>query len=75
MGEIKQYDFYYGAIINIILSKNPDATPTLVERTENRGIYKITTNISKDSIIFCKYASENLKINLILICIQKRKNR
>lgn len=58
MGEIKQYDFYYGAIINIILSKNPDATPTLVEKTENRGVYKITTNTSKDSIIFCKYASE-----------------
>lgn len=58
MAEVKQYDFYYGAILNIILSKNPDASPTLLEATEKRGMYKITTNTSKDSIVFCKYASE-----------------
>lgn len=33
MAEVKQYNFYYGAILNIILSKNPDASPTLLEMT------------------------------------------
>ena len=57
MSKLHQYDFYYGAILNAILSKNPDACPTLLEIGEKRSVYKITTNSSeKDIIIFCKYA-------------------
>lgn len=57
MPKLHQYDFYYGAILNTILSQNPDACPTLLEVGEKRSVYKITTNSSeKDIIIFCKYA-------------------
>lgn len=58
MPKLHRYDFFYGAILNTILSRNPDACPTLIELNEEKSVYKITTNSSeKDMIIFCKYAS------------------
>ena len=58
MAKLHQYDFYYGAILNTIISQNPDACPTLLEIGEEKSVYKVTTNSSeKDIIIFCKYAT------------------
>lgn len=56
MKKLSQYHFYYGAILNAIFECNPDASPTLLQATEKRGIYKIMTNTSKECIVFCKYA-------------------
>lgn len=57
MKKLKQYHFWYGAILNTIFECNPDASPTLIETTDKRGIFKIITNTSKkECIIFCKYA-------------------
>lgn len=57
MKALKQYHFYYGAILNSIFEFNRDASPTLLEATDKRGIYKIITNTSKkEYIAFCKYA-------------------
>lgn len=56
MSKLHQYDFYYGAILNTIISQNPDACPTLLEIGEEKSVYKVTTNSSeKDIIVFCKY--------------------
>lgn len=58
MSKLHQYDFYYGAILNTIISQNPDACPTLLEIGEEKSVYKVTTNSSeKDIIVFCKYAT------------------
>ena len=58
MSKLHQYDFFYGAILNTIISQNPDACPTLLEIGEEKSVYKVTTNSSeKDMIVFCKYAT------------------
>mgnify|MGYP003251084558 CR=1 FL=1 len=58
MSKLHQYDFYYGAILNTIISQNPDACPTLLEIGEEKSVYKVTTNSSeKDIIVFCKYTT------------------
>lgn len=58
MSKLHQYDFFYGAILNTIISQNPDACPTLLEIGEEKSVYKVTTNSSeKDIIVFCKYAT------------------
>lgn len=55
MAKLHQYDFYYGAILNTIISQNPDACPTLLEIGEEKSVYKVTTNSSeKDIIIYLK---------------------
>lgn len=57
MKKLNQYHFYYGAILNAVLECNLDASPTLLEVTDKRGVYKIITNTSKrEYIMFCKYA-------------------
>lgn len=57
MKTLNQYYFYYGAILNAIFERNIDASPTLLEVTDKRGIYRIITNTSKkEYIAFCKYA-------------------
>lgn len=57
MKKLKQYHFWYGAILNAIFECNEDAIPTLLEATEKRGVYKIITNTSKkEYVVFCKHA-------------------
>lgn len=57
MKKLRQYHFWYGAILNAIFECNEDATPTLLEATDKHGVYKIITNTSKkEYVAFCKYA-------------------
>lgn len=57
MKKLRQYHFWYGAILNAIFECNEDAIPTLLEATDKRGVYKIITNTSKkEYVVFCKHA-------------------
>lgn len=47
MSKLHQYDFYYGAILNTLISQNPDACSTLLEIGEEKSVYKVTTNSSE----------------------------
>lgn len=60
MARLKNYHFYYGAILGSIFQYNEDASPALVlNDEENRQIYKILTNTSKqECIAFFKYARQ-----------------
>lgn len=60
MAKLKNYHFYYGAILDAIFQYNDDASPALVlNDEENRQIYKILTNTSKqECIAFFKYARQ-----------------
>lgn len=42
MSKLKSSNFYYGAVLNAILEKNPEFSPTLVlYDDDNRQAYKI----------------------------------
>lgn len=57
MKKLRQYHFWYGAILNAVFECNKDAIPTLLEATDKRGVYKIITNTSKkEYVVFCKHA-------------------
>ena len=58
MGRLKQWYFYYGAIITSILENNPDASPTLLVNEESKQVYRIkTTNLNEEYILYLKHAS------------------
>lgn len=55
MAKLKQYYFYYGAILNAILQKNTDATPSLISNSgEIRQEYRVMTNTSKECTLLFK---------------------
>lgn len=55
MAKLKQYYFYYGAILNAILQKNNDATPSLISNSgEIRQEYRVMTNTSKECTLLFK---------------------
>lgn len=59
MKSIKKEHFCYGAILTSIIEYNPDASPVLLQQSnDSRKIYKIQTNTSKECLIFFKYAFE-----------------
>lgn len=60
MAKLKNYHFYYGAILGAIFQYNDDASPALILNDEdNRQVFKILTNTSKqECIIFFKYARQ-----------------
>lgn len=58
MGKLKQWYFYYGAILTAILEKNPDVSPKLIVNEESKQVYNIETKESDaEYIIYFKYAS------------------
>ena len=58
MGKLKQWYFYYGAIITAILENNPEASPTLLVNEESKQVYKIRTrNLKEEYILYFKHAS------------------
>lgn len=58
MGKLKQWYFYYGAILTAILEKNPDVSPKLIVNEESKQVYNIETKESDaEYIIYLKYAS------------------
>lgn len=59
MSKIKIADFYYGAVLSLLFSKN--ITPAIVENDINRQVYDITTN-SKDCRLFIKYRTSRQKV-------------
>ena len=65
MSKLKLSNFYYGAVLNAILEKNPEFSPTLVlYDDDNRQAYKILTEYNENYILFLKYAtSRNCKKN------------
>ena len=65
MSKLKLSNFYYGAVLNAILEKNPKFSPTLVlYDDDNRQAYKILTEYNENYILFLKYAtSRNCKKN------------
>lgn len=63
MPKLKEYDFYYGAVLNMIFRYNKDAMTSIVETTDYKQTYRLTTNKSKqDFIILIKKASVNQRI-------------
>ena len=69
MKKLNQYHFYYGAILNAVLECNLDASPTLLEVTDKRGVYKIIIRVG--NFIFLKktknvYKSIMMKNTLFL---------
>lgn len=59
MSKLKQINFFYGAILNAILEKNPDCSPTLIlADNDTRQVYKVLTdNSPQDYILFFKHSS------------------
>lgn len=56
---LQQYDFYYGAILNAILSYNKDVSPALIESGEHKQVYRMLTNKSnQECLVYMKYASK-----------------
>ena len=59
MPKLKTQSFYYGAVIETIMRYNEDATPSLVEKSEHKQVYKIWTNTSKKEFyIYVKYRTD-----------------
>ncbi|MDD2496893.1 MAG: hypothetical protein PHY90_01975 [Desulfitobacteriaceae bacterium] len=58
MSKTAQADFYFGAILSVLLNKK--YTPVLLEGNEDRQIYSITTNKEEDFILYLKYRSAPL---------------
>jgi len=60
MPKLKTKNFYYGAVIETIMSYNEDASPSLVEMGEDKQVYKIWTNSSKrECYIYVKYRTSS----------------
>lgn len=60
MPKLKTQNFYYGAVVETIMSYNEDASPSLVEKGENKQVYKIWTNSSKrECYIYVKYRTNS----------------
>ena len=58
--QMQQRYFYYGAILDTFILKNPGCSPTLIskEDVERRQIYKILTSEAKgEYILFFKYTT------------------
>ena len=63
MPKLQNVDFYYGAALNMIFRYNKDAMTSMVETTDYKQVYKLTTNKSKqDFIIIMKHSSPNNRI-------------
>lgn len=63
MSKIQKRDYYFGAPLSKLLSKNPDSRPSLVECSDYACEYKMITDTSEDFCIYMKYAggSDTLK--------------
>lgn len=57
MAKLKESDFYYGAILSMLL--NNGICPMLIEGGDNRRVYEFTTN-KKNFRLFLKYRSSPL---------------
>lgn len=58
MSKIKLSDFYYGAVLSMLLSHG--VKPALVENGEDRQVYDISTN-KNDFRLFVKYRSKSIE--------------
>ena len=63
MSEIRKQDYYIGAVINILLSKNHDSKPSLMECEEApfAKTYKMITDTSNEFNLYIKYTSACVK--------------
>ncbi|MFY9176427.1 MAG: hypothetical protein WBI74_00070 [Caldicoprobacterales bacterium] len=59
MSKIKVADFYYGAVLSMLLSNG--VKPVLIESDTNRQVYDITTN-NEDCRLFMKYRADKQNI-------------
>lgn len=60
MAKIQKRDYYFGAALSLLLSKNNDARPSLVECSETACQYRITTDTSQDFYLYMKYTSSGI---------------
>ena len=66
MPKLQKVDFYYGAALNMIFRYNKDAMTSMVETTDYKQVFRLTTNKSKrDFIVIMKHASPKLKEDYI----------
>lgn len=57
MAKIQKRDYFFGAALSLLLSKNKDARPSLIECSESSCQYRLSTDTSEDFILYMKYAS------------------
>lgn len=59
MSRIKVSDFYYGAVLSMLMSNG--VRPVLIESDTNRRVYDLTTD-NEDCRLFMKYRADKLDI-------------
>jgi len=57
LSKVQKRDYYFGAALSLLLSKNGDARPSLVECSESSCQYRMITDTSDDFHIYMKYTS------------------
>lgn len=57
MARIQKRDYYFGAALSLLLSKNGDARPSLVECSESSCQYLLSTDTSEDFYLYMKYST------------------
>ncbi len=63
MPKLQKVDFFYGAALNMIFRYNKDAMTSMVETTDYKQVYRLTTNKSKqDFIMIMKHSAPNSRI-------------
>lgn len=60
MAKIQKRDYYYGAALSLLLSKNKDALPSLIECSDSCCQYLMITDTSKDFYLYMKYTSNEV---------------
>lgn len=60
MARINKQDYYFGAALSRLLSRNNDSRPSLIERPDDgkSRTYNMITNTSDDFYIYMKYCSQ-----------------
>lgn len=57
MARIQKRDYFFGAALSMLLTKNRDAKPSLLECTEASCQYVLSTDTSEDCYIYMKYST------------------
>ena len=61
MSKITKQDYRFGAALSVLLSKNGDSRPSLLEHDSNSRQYRMSTNTSEDFGVYMKYCGHESK--------------